>query len=278
MLCRCPNCRRRVCWPACRRWHSRQSVAQGREGPRSTTSASVLRELGGYGQQGGISNSSRSISSLRPRLKTRAMARQSLIAPSTPPPCSLVRRPRRRPLPIHRIWRQGAHEGQEAIQWVLMSGLGVFLSSLLMPNPPNRRARDPLPDPQPPALERICAPASPHAFGGGGNTLFLDVDFDPLNSSLHRPQIVPVVWKHGFFYAICNNKSWTPRLETYYIINYLFKYWELADTMFLVVKKKPLGGSSDDYVARASSPGRKFGGICSPIASAAYRDSAWERG
>lgn len=53
-------------------------------------------------------------------------------------------------------------------------------------------------------------------------------------------EIVPVVWKHGFFYAICNNKSWTPRLETYYIINYLFKYWELADTMFLVVKKKPL--------------------------------------
>ncbi|KAK4702790.1 hypothetical protein P7C70_g3431, partial [Phenoliferia sp. Uapishka_3] len=34
--------------------------------------------------------------------------------------------------------------------------------------------------------------------------------------------------------------AWTPRLETYYIINYLFKYWELFDTVFLVVKKKPL--------------------------------------
>lgn len=54
-------------------------------------------------------------------------------------------------------------------------------------------------------------------------------------------QIVPIIFKNGFFYAICDKRSWTPRLETYYIINYLFKYWELADTLFLVVKKKPLG-------------------------------------
>ncbi|KAK9900406.1 ELO-domain-containing protein [Cystobasidium minutum MCA 4210] len=53
-------------------------------------------------------------------------------------------------------------------------------------------------------------------------------------------EIVPIIFKHGFFYAICDKRSWTPRLETYYIINYLFKYWELADTLFLVVKKKPL--------------------------------------
>lgn len=53
-------------------------------------------------------------------------------------------------------------------------------------------------------------------------------------------EIVPIVFKNGFFYAICDKRSWTPRLETYYIVNYLFKYWELADTLFLVVKKKPL--------------------------------------
>ena len=54
-------------------------------------------------------------------------------------------------------------------------------------------------------------------------------------------EIVPIMYHTGFFNAICNTKSWTPRLETYYIVNYLFKYWELADTLFLVVKKKPLG-------------------------------------
>ncbi|ORY85372.1 GNS1/SUR4 family-domain-containing protein [Leucosporidium creatinivorum] len=53
-------------------------------------------------------------------------------------------------------------------------------------------------------------------------------------------EIVPIIYEHGIFYAICNDGAWTPRLETYYIINYFFKYWELADTVFLVVKKKPL--------------------------------------
>ncbi|GAA5896519.1 elongation of very long chain fatty acids protein [Sporobolomyces salmoneus] len=58
--------------------------------------------------------------------------------------------------------------------------------------------------------------------------------------ALMLEEIIPIIYKHGWFYAICNNDAWTPRLETYYIINYYFKYWELADTVFLVVKKKPL--------------------------------------
>jgi len=53
-------------------------------------------------------------------------------------------------------------------------------------------------------------------------------------------EIVPIMYKNGFMFAICSYKSWTPRMETYYIVNYLFKYWELLDTVFLVVKKKPL--------------------------------------
>lgn len=30
-------------------------------------------------------------------------------------------------------------------------------------------------------------------------------------------------------------------METYYMINYAFKYLELLDTVFLALKKKPLG-------------------------------------
>ena len=33
-------------------------------------------------------------------------------------------------------------------------------------------------------------------------------------------QIVPIIWKHGLFYAICADDAWTPRMETYYIFNY----------------------------------------------------------
>ncbi|KAL0071971.1 Fatty acyl-CoA elongase/Polyunsaturated fatty acid specific elongation enzyme [Marasmius tenuissimus] len=54
-------------------------------------------------------------------------------------------------------------------------------------------------------------------------------------------EIVPIVWNHGVFYGICNEKSWTPRMEFYYMINYYFKYLELLDTVFLAFKKKPLG-------------------------------------
>jgi len=53
-------------------------------------------------------------------------------------------------------------------------------------------------------------------------------------------EITPIVWNHGLFYGICGYGAWTPRLEFYYIINYYFKYFELLDTVFLALKKKPL--------------------------------------
>lgn len=53
-------------------------------------------------------------------------------------------------------------------------------------------------------------------------------------------EIGPIWAKHGIFYAICGEGAWTPRMEFYYMINYYFKYWELADTVFLALKKKPL--------------------------------------
>jgi fatty acid elongase 3 len=53
-------------------------------------------------------------------------------------------------------------------------------------------------------------------------------------------EVIPILWRTGLFNAICAEESWTPRLEFYYTINYFFKYVELIDTVFLVLKKKPL--------------------------------------
>ncbi|TPX43199.1 very-long-chain 3-oxoacyl-CoA synthase [Synchytrium endobioticum] len=52
--------------------------------------------------------------------------------------------------------------------------------------------------------------------------------------------IIPMIYNHGVFYALCDTAAYTPRMELLYYINYLFKYWELADTAFLVLKKKNL--------------------------------------
>ncbi|KAG0005797.1 hypothetical protein BGZ80_004042 [Entomortierella chlamydospora] len=52
--------------------------------------------------------------------------------------------------------------------------------------------------------------------------------------------LTPMLARQGLFFAICDNGAWTQRLELLYYLNYLVKYWELADTVFLVLKKKPL--------------------------------------
>ncbi|KAG6381177.1 GNS1/SUR4 membrane protein [Boletus reticuloceps] len=50
---------------------------------------------------------------------------------------------------------------------------------------------------------------------------------------------VASIWvKSGTYDTMCNETSWTPRLEFYYMINYYFKYIELFDTVFLALKKK----------------------------------------
>jgi len=58
--------------------------------------------------------------------------------------------------------------------------------------------------------------------------------------ALMLEEILPIWWNQGTFAAMCAPTSWTPRMETYYMINYSFKYLELLDTVFLALKKKPL--------------------------------------
>ncbi|RKF74534.1 Elongation of fatty acids protein 2 [Golovinomyces cichoracearum] len=53
-------------------------------------------------------------------------------------------------------------------------------------------------------------------------------------------QIVPSLWKYGIYRNICDAPGWSQPLVTLYYINYLIKYVELLDTVFLVLKKKPL--------------------------------------
>ncbi|CAG8642513.1 6704_t:CDS:2 [Cetraspora pellucida] len=53
-------------------------------------------------------------------------------------------------------------------------------------------------------------------------------------------QLFPIYWRNGLYHSICSNDGWTQRLELLYYLNYLVKYWELADTMFLVLRKKNL--------------------------------------
>lgn len=59
--------------------------------------------------------------------------------------------------------------------------------------------------------------------------------------ALFIEQLLPTVWRHGLFYAICNHDGgWTRPLVTLYYLNYMTKFLELLDTVFLFLKKKPL--------------------------------------
>lgn len=53
-------------------------------------------------------------------------------------------------------------------------------------------------------------------------------------------QLTPIWINHGLLYAVCNSGSWTQPIVLIYYLNYLTKYYELIDTIFLVLRRKPL--------------------------------------
>ncbi|RYP43439.1 hypothetical protein DL768_009927 [Monosporascus sp. mg162] len=59
--------------------------------------------------------------------------------------------------------------------------------------------------------------------------------------ALFIEQLLPTLVRRGIFYAICDaNGGWTQPMVVLYYLNYLTKYLELLDTVFLFLKKKPL--------------------------------------
>lgn len=53
-------------------------------------------------------------------------------------------------------------------------------------------------------------------------------------------QIIPIIYQNGLFFAICDAGALTQPIMTVYYINYLIKYFEFLDTIFLVLKHKKL--------------------------------------
>lgn len=53
-------------------------------------------------------------------------------------------------------------------------------------------------------------------------------------------EILPALYEDSLFQAICGTRIFNGRLEIFFYINYLFKVWELFDTVLLVLKGAPL--------------------------------------
>ena len=53
-------------------------------------------------------------------------------------------------------------------------------------------------------------------------------------------QLVPMISEHGLYFAICDIGAWTQPMVTLYYLNYIVKFIEFTDTIFLVLKHKKL--------------------------------------
>ncbi|KAH3672341.1 hypothetical protein WICMUC_004313 [Wickerhamomyces mucosus] len=53
-------------------------------------------------------------------------------------------------------------------------------------------------------------------------------------------QVFPHVWQNGILEGVCSPNAWHQKVVVIYYLNYLTKYLEFIDTLFLVVKKKKI--------------------------------------
>ncbi|CCK69199.1 fatty acid elongase ELO2 KNAG_0C00860 [Huiozyma naganishii CBS 8797] len=53
-------------------------------------------------------------------------------------------------------------------------------------------------------------------------------------------QLIPMIARHGLFFSICNIGAWTQPMVALYYMNYIVKFIEFTDTIFLVLKHKKL--------------------------------------
>jgi len=58
--------------------------------------------------------------------------------------------------------------------------------------------------------------------------------------ALYMEKLLPMIAKHGFYYSICAQDAFTNNLVALHYVNYLFKLYELSDTVFLVLTKRSL--------------------------------------
>jgi len=58
--------------------------------------------------------------------------------------------------------------------------------------------------------------------------------------ALYVEKLLPMIVQHGFYYSICSQDAFTNNLAALHYVNYLFKLYELSDTIFLVLTKRSL--------------------------------------